>query len=67
MSSTPGAVAGYPSVTVPATEIIHDRMNPLLHPLCGIPPLYACAMTITQGQRIQAQSAAYLEDFKDLG
>lgn len=49
-------------VMVPASEIIHDLMNPLFHPLCGVPPLYACALTVTQGQRIQNNSAAFFQN-----
>jgi HK97 family phage portal protein len=53
-------LAGIPdAIEVPASRIIHDRMNPFLHPLVGIPPLFACAMTVTQGQRIQTNSAAF--------
>jgi HK97 family phage portal protein len=44
-------------VTVPAVEIIHDRMNCLFHPLVGIPPIYAAALAATQGLNIQTQSA----------
>lgn len=47
---------------VPASEIIHDLMNPFFHPLCGISPLYACALTVTQGQRIQNNSAAFFQN-----
>lgn len=51
------ALAGMPSdVTVPATEIIHDRMNCLFHPLVGVPPIYASALAATQGLNIQSQS-----------
>jgi HK97 family phage portal protein len=50
------------SVTVPASEIIHDRMNCLWHPLIGVPPLYACAASTTQGIRIQANSAKFFEN-----
>lgn len=44
------------TVTVPATEIIHDRMNCLIHPLVGVPPIYASALAATQGLNIQTQS-----------
>jgi HK97 family phage portal protein len=44
------------SVTVPASEIIHDRMNCLVHPLVGVPPIYASALAATQGLNIQTQS-----------
>jgi HK97 family phage portal protein len=47
---------------VPASEIVHDLMNPLFHPLCGVSPLYACALTVTQGQRIQNNSAAFFQN-----
>src|SRR5690606_20504727 len=36
-------LAGVPeaSVAVPASEIIHDRMNCLFHPLVGVSPIFA--------------------------
>lgn len=43
-------------VVVPASEIIHDRMNCLFHPLVGIAPLYACALAAQQGLAIQKQA-----------
>jgi HK97 family phage portal protein len=44
-------------VTVPASEIIHDRMNCLFHPLMGVSPLYACGLAAGHGITIQrAQS-----------
>jgi len=47
---------------LPASEIIHDRMNPLFHPLCGIPPLFAAALTATQGARAQQFAAKFFEN-----
>jgi HK97 family phage portal protein len=47
---------------VPASEIIHDRMITPWHPLCGISPLFACAMSTTQGMRIQTNSARFFEN-----
>lgn len=44
---------------VPASEIIHDRMNCLFHPLVGISPLYACGVAAGQGLAIQQQSATF--------
>lgn len=41
---------------VPASEIIHDRMCCLWHPLVGVSPIYACAVSATMGNRIQANS-----------
>lgn len=45
-------------VTVPASEIIHDRMTELWHPLVGVPPIYACAVSGTLGNKIQANSTS---------
>ena len=50
------------SITVPASEIIHDRINCLFHPLVGVSPIYACGASATQGNRIQAQSAKFFEN-----
>lgn len=50
------------SITVPDSEIIHDLMNPLFHPLVGIAPIYACAASTTQGNRIQANSAVFFQN-----
>jgi HK97 family phage portal protein len=49
-------------VTVPASEIIHDRMNPLFHPLVGVSPIRACAASSTQGMRIQTNAARFFEN-----
>jgi len=49
-------------MVVPASEIIHDRMNCLWHPLVGVSPIYACAISATQGNRIQANSATFFEN-----
>lgn len=40
------------TITVPASEIIHDRMNCLFHPLVGIGPLYAAGLPADQGLQI---------------
>lgn len=47
---------------LPASEIIHDRSRPLFHPLCGVPPLWACALSTTQGRRIQTMSSRFFEN-----
>jgi HK97 family phage portal protein len=51
-------ISGLPSerVIVPASEIIHDRMNCFFHPLIGISPIYACNLAATQGLSIQSNS-----------
>lgn len=48
--------------TMPASEIIHDRGVCLFHPLVGVPPLYACAASTTQGNRIQTNSSKFFEN-----
>lgn len=60
---TMNALAGLPNnVTIPASEIIHDRMITLWHPLIGVTPIYACGAAATQGIRIQANSARFFEN-----
>lgn len=49
------AKSGEP-VTVPASEIIHDMMIPLFHPLIGVSPLYACGLSALQGLTMQKTS-----------
>ena len=44
---------GEVTVTVPASEIIHDKMVALYHPLCGVSPIYACGVAAMQGINIQ--------------
>jgi HK97 family phage portal protein len=46
-------------VTVPASEIIHDRMVCLFHPLVGISPLYAAALPAHQGLTILNMSTQF--------
>jgi len=50
---------GIESVTVPASEIIHDMMCSLFHPLIGVSPLYACALSATMGNKIQNASTGF--------
>ena len=50
------------AITVPAKEIIHDRMNCFYHPLCGIPPLYAATLAATQGLAIQRNSVQFFDN-----
>lgn len=49
-------------VTVPASEIIHDRINPLFHPLVGISPLYSCGESAAGGNKIIADSGRFFEN-----
>ena len=50
------------SFTVPASEVIHDRAVCLFHPLVGVPPIFACGISATQGNRIQGNSAKFFEN-----
>lgn len=50
------------SVVVPASEIIHDMMPALWHPLVGIPPLYACAYSATLSNKIKSHSVNFFEN-----
>jgi HK97 family phage portal protein len=50
---------GEESVVVPASEIIHDRMWCLHHPLVGLSPLFAAGLAASQGIRIQTNSARF--------
>lgn len=49
-------------VVVPASEIIHDRMNCLFHPLVGVSPIYACGLAAMQGNAIQNNSARFFQN-----
>lgn len=46
-------------VVVPASEVIHDRMNCLFHPLVGVSPLYAAGMAAAHGMAITADQAKF--------
>jgi HK97 family phage portal protein len=45
------------SLVVPASEIIHDVMVPLYHPLVGVSPITACGLAASMGLKIQNNSA----------
>jgi len=47
------------SITVPASEIIHDIMCALYHPLIGVTPIYAAGMAAAQGLAIQNNSTKF--------
>ena len=50
------------TVTVPASEIIHDRGACLWHPLVGVSPIYACGMSATMGARILRNSTRFFQN-----
>lgn len=54
--------AVFQEITVPASEIIHDRGLTLFHPLIGVSPIFACGAAATQGIRIQNNSATFFEN-----
>lgn len=47
------------TVTVPASEIIHDRCFPLFHPLIGISPLFAAGSISAHGMEINKDSRRF--------
>lgn len=47
------------SVTVPASEIIHDRINPIFHPLVGVSPLFSAGEAAAAGQKIIRDSSKF--------
>jgi HK97 family phage portal protein len=55
-------LAGVGDITVPAREIIHDRMNCLFHPLVGIPPMFASGLASMLGLNAQRASAFLFEN-----
>ena len=50
------------TVIVPASEIIHDTMVALYHPLCGVSPLTACGLAASHGLTIQENSARFFNN-----
>lgn len=55
-------LANREAITVPATEIIHDRHVCLFHPLVGISPIYACGYPATMGNAISQNSAGFFKN-----
>lgn len=53
---------GGDNVTVPASEIIHDRINTVFHPLVGLSPIYACGLAAMQGLEIQRNSTKFFRN-----
>lgn len=50
------------SITVPASEIIHDRINTLWHPLIGVSPISACGSAAMQALAIQDNSTKFFQN-----
>jgi HK97 family phage portal protein len=63
----PNDLAGVPDfdadgngpIVVPASEIMHDLMVALFHPLVGVSPIYACGLSASQGLAIQQNSETF--------
>lgn len=49
-------------VVIPASEIIHDRFNCYYHPLVGLSPITACALSASQGVNIQRNSKTFFSN-----
>lgn len=49
------------AITVPASEIIHDRGDCLFHPLVGVSPIYASAMAASVGMSIEQNADSFFE------
>lgn len=50
------------TVIAPASEIIHDRLHTLWHPLIGVSPIYACGIAAMQSAAIQENSAKFFQN-----
>ncbi len=50
------------SLIVPASEIIHDTMVALFHPLVGVSPLTACGQAASNGLTIQENSSRFFRN-----
>jgi HK97 family phage portal protein len=57
-----GVSADVAITAIPASEIMHDRISPLFHPLVGIPPLFAAGGPAHVGLTVQRNSAAYFDN-----
>jgi HK97 family phage portal protein len=49
-------------VVVPSSEMIHDRINTLWHPLIGVSPIYASGNAALQGLYIQENSSNFFKN-----
>jgi HK97 family phage portal protein len=55
-------VSGDVRVVAPASEIMHDRMNCLFHPLFGMSPLYSTSQAALAGLTMQEFSAQFFNN-----
>lgn len=50
------------NTVLPASEIIHDRFNCFYHPLIGLSPVTACAVSVGLGLAIQSGSKTFFSN-----
>lgn len=50
------------TVIVPASEVIHDRLHTLWHPLIGVSPISACGVAAMQSTAIMDNSAKFFQN-----
>jgi len=62
LAGLPPPPDGRETIVVPASEIIHDLMVALFHPLVGVSPIFACALAAAQGLAIQNNSAKFFSN-----
>lgn len=55
------------AVTVPASEVIHDRMNCLFHPLVGLSPIFASGLAANVGLKLEANAADFFANGSNPG
>lgn len=58
---------GTESAVVPAREIIHDRMNAIYHPLCGLSPVFASGHAALLGLKIMRNTQTAAENGSMIG
>lgn len=55
------------SLVIPASEIIHDSMNTLYHPLVGLSPIYAAGHAAMQGLTIMGNATRHFKNGSQVG
>lgn len=55
------------AVVVPASQIIHDRINALFHPLVGLSPIFACGVAAMQSLAMQSNSMRFFANMSRPG
>lgn len=53
---------GEEQIIVPARDVIHDRFNPLFHPLVGISPLFSAGLPASQALSILNNSTTFFQN-----